>query len=176
MRPAPGEVLHFSEDPTITVFAPHVALTARQEIALVWAVGADRCPDYWFPRRCPRAMAWVQPGTDPADADRLIGTGHRVHTIEYSWLRRMQSVRLFAYRLPAEPFTPFGEPGPYALVARETVKPLGPPERVGDLLALHARAGIELRLVDNLWPWWDRVVASTLGFSGIRLANAAPRP
>ena len=25
MRPAPGEVLHFSEDPTITRFAPHVA-------------------------------------------------------------------------------------------------------------------------------------------------------
>ena len=25
MRPAPGEVLHFSEDPTIEVFRPHVA-------------------------------------------------------------------------------------------------------------------------------------------------------
>jgi hypothetical protein len=27
MRPAPGEVLHFSEDPTITRFEPHVAAT-----------------------------------------------------------------------------------------------------------------------------------------------------
>jgi len=35
MRPAPGEVLHFSEDPTITRFEPHVAATARQPEAYV---------------------------------------------------------------------------------------------------------------------------------------------
>jgi hypothetical protein len=46
---------------------------------------------------------------------------------------------------------------------------------VGDLLELHARAEIELRLTENLWPLWDRVVASTLEFSGIRLLNAEPR-
>lgn len=33
-------------------------------------------------------------------------------------------------------------------------------------------AGIELRLVSSLWPWWDAVIASTVGFSGIRLRNA----
>ena len=27
----------------------------------------------------------------------------------------------------------------------------------------------------NLWTFWDAVVASTLEFSGIRLANARPR-
>ena len=27
MRPEPGQVLHFSEDPTITRFVPHVAAT-----------------------------------------------------------------------------------------------------------------------------------------------------
>ena len=47
---------------------------------------------------------------------------------------------------------------------------------LGDLLARHADAGIELRMVDNLWPLWERVVASTLEFSGIRLRNAKPRP
>jgi len=39
----------------------------------------------------------------------------------------------------------------------------------------HAHAEIELRIVPNLWPLWDRVVASTLDFSGIRLRNAQPR-
>jgi hypothetical protein len=63
MRPAPGEVLHFSEDPTIRSFRPHVAPTALKPTAYVWAVGYDRAPDYWFPRQCPRAMAWVGPGT-----------------------------------------------------------------------------------------------------------------
>ena len=59
MRPEPDEVLHFSEDPTITRFVPHVAATARQPAAYVWAVDAVLAPAYWFPRQCPRAMAWA---------------------------------------------------------------------------------------------------------------------
>jgi hypothetical protein len=47
---------------------------------------------------------------------------------------------------------------------------------LGDLLSLHADAGIELRILENLWPLWDRVIASTLEFSGIRLRNTLPRP
>ena len=35
---------------------------------------------------------------------------------------------------------------------------------------------IELRIVPNLWPLWNRVVASSLEFSGIRLHNALPAP
>ena len=40
MRPEPGQVLHFSEDPTIKTFAPHVAATAQQPEPYVWAVDA----------------------------------------------------------------------------------------------------------------------------------------
>jgi hypothetical protein len=95
----------------------------------------------------------------------------------------MRAVRLYAYRLPAAPFRPFeepeparrnGEPEPSAHVAEVPVRPLGPPEPVGDLFALHEEAGIELRVLPRLWPLWDAVVASTLGFSGIRLRNAQP--
>jgi hypothetical protein len=82
----------------------------------------------------------------------------------------------FAYRLPAEPFAPIGAPMPHAHVATEPVEPLGPAEPVGDLLRLHEAAGIQLRVVDNLWPFWDVVITSTLGFSGVRLRNAPPRP
>jgi len=46
---------------------------------------------------------------------------------------------------------------------------------VGDLLALHAAAGIQLRVLPSLWGFFDAVAASTLGFSGIRLRNALPR-
>ncbi|MFI6996014.1 DUF6886 family protein [Nocardia sp. NPDC050175] len=63
MYPEPGEVLHFSEDPTIDRFVPHIASTARQTEPYVWAVDRDRAPDYWFPRACPRAMAWVTADT-----------------------------------------------------------------------------------------------------------------
>ena len=47
---------------------------------------------------------------------------------------------------------------------------------LGDLVARHEQAGIELRVVPNLWLLWDRVVSSTLEFSGIRLRNAEPQP
>jgi hypothetical protein len=176
MRPEPGQVLHFSEDPTITRFVPHVAATARQPDAFVWAVDHDRAPGYWFPRQCPRAMAWTTAATTHADRERIIGAGggDRVHAIEYGWLDAMRTVRLFAYRLPADRFRPFGTPHPHAQVAVEPVVPLGPPELVGDLLDCHAAAGIQLRVLTNLWSFWDAVTVSTVGFSGIRLRNATP--
>lgn len=177
MRPEPGYVAHFSEDPTITRFEPHVAATAQQPEAYVWAVDAALAPGYWFPRQCPRAMAWAVATTTPGDRERILGPGgERVHAIEYRWLDRLRTVRLYAYRLPAERFRPIGPGRPHAFVATEPVEPEGPPEPVGDLLELHEAAGIQLRLLASLWPWWDAVITSTLDFSGIRLRNARPRP
>ena len=101
--------------------------------------------------------------------------------MEYGWLERMRTVRLYAYRLPAAVFRPFSEPEPArrfaepepsAHVAVVPVRPLGPAEPVGDLFALHEEAGIELRVLPKLWTFWEAVTASTLGFSGIRLRNA----
>jgi hypothetical protein len=177
MRPEPGQVLHFSEDPTITRFVPHVAATARQPEAYVWAVDHARAPDYWFPRQCPRAMAWVTDTTTVRDRERVIGAGcgDRVHAIEYGWLEALRTVELYAYRLPADRFRPFSPDDAHAMVATEPVAPLGPAEPVGDLLRCHAEAGIQLRVLDNLWPFWAEVIASTVGFSGIRLRNARPR-
>lgn len=99
-----------------------------------------------------------------------------MHAVEYGWLDRIRTVRLFAYRLPAGPFQPIGEPEPFAHVTTRSVRPLGAPELVGDLFELHDAAGIQLRVLPNLWPFWDAVITSTLGFSGIRLHNARPRP
>jgi hypothetical protein len=177
MRPAAGELLHFSEDPTIEHFVPHVAATTTRSDPVVWAVDAAHAPSYWFPRQCPRAMAWVGPTTTAADRERLLSLGRtRVHAVEYGWLEAMRTVDLFAYRLPAAPFRPVDDDDPHAFVASTPVDPLGPAERVDDLFALHDGAGIELRVLDNLWAFWDGVVASSLGFSGIRLRNARPRP
>jgi hypothetical protein len=173
MRPSRGQVLHFSEDPGLTTFVPHVAVTARQPEPYVWAVDAEQAPAYWFPRDCPRVLAW--PGPETAATDRRLLCDERVHAIEYGWLPALRSVRLYAYRFDAEPFGPFGTPYPHAMVATTTVTPLGPAEPVGDLLAAHQAAGIQLRLVRNLWTFMDEVVGSTLRFSGIRLRNAIPR-
>ncbi|MFI2232698.1 DUF6886 family protein [Nocardia testacea] len=174
MRPGPGEVLHFSEDPTITRFIPHTAATARQPEPYVWAVDAARAPDYWFPRQCPRAMGWVTPETTDEDRTRLLGPGggDRVHAIEYRWLDNLRTVRLYGYRLPAAAFRPFGAPVSHAHVCTGEVEPLAPPEPVGDLLRLHEEAGIQLRVLPELTTFWQALTTSTMGFSGIRLRNA----
>ena len=178
MLPRDGEVLHFSEDPNIDEFRPHVARTAAEPTAYVWAVDAAHAPSYWFPRQCPRAMAWVTSTTTKADRQRILGPHlGRVHMIEYAWLRRMQTIQIFAYRFEAPEFTPYGnDRDPHAFVAQHPVQPLGPAEPVGSLVTLHEEAGIELRLAPDLWPWWEAVIATTVGFSGIRLRNALRLP
>ena len=166
MRPGDGELMHFSEDPTITLFTPHVAATARQPERYVWAVDAEQAPAYWFPRQCPRAMAWRGRKTSDPDCATILGPGApRVHVIEYCWLAAVQSTQLYAYRFDATAFERFGDA---AYVSTSDVRPLGPPEPAGDLLALHEAAGIELRLVADLAPWWRAVLASTVEFSGAR--------
>ena len=171
--PPAGQVLHFSEDTGITRFEPHVAATAQQPEPYVCALDAEQAPAYWFPRNCPRVLAWAGPDTTAADR-RLLGDG-RVHAIEYGWLPALQTVSLYAYRFDATPFRPFGAPRPYAMVATTAVTPLGPAEPVGGPLALHAAAGIQLRLVTSLWTFLDQVLTSTVEFSAIRLRNAAPK-
>jgi hypothetical protein len=110
--------------------------------------------------------------TTAADRERFFGQSGsaRVHVIESGWLDRVRACGLFAYRLPAGAFSPHDEVGGY-WVAEQAVEAV---ERVtvDDLLARHAAAGIELRITPSIWPFWERVTASTVEFSGSRLRNA----
>ncbi len=119
-------------------------------------------------------MAWRLPTTRLEEAERLLGpTRDRVHAVEYRWLDEIRTTTLFAYRFEAALFRPVAADG-HAHVCDHAVRPLGQAEEVGDFLALHEAAGIELRLMNNLWPYWTAVTKSTMGFSGIRLPNAHP--
>jgi len=158
-----------SENPSIARFVPHRAHTSTSDDLLVWAIDTRHLPLYWFPRDCPRGTWWAGEGTTDDDADRLLGSAARVHAIQGDWLDRMRAVRVYAYRLPEDTFAPDEEVGGYWL-SREPVEPLEVVE-LGDLLARHAEAGIELRIVPDLGRLWERVVASTLEFSGMRLRN-----
>lgn len=167
----PHALWHVSENPSLERFEPHVSPTASSLEPRVWAVDTRHLPLYWFPRECPRGTFWATPDTSEADAS-LLGASTRVHIVEPGWVEVMRTTRVFAYRFPETPFRRDAEVGGYWL-SRETVLPT---ERVelGDLVVRHADAGIELRVVDNLWPTWNRVVASSLECSGIRLHNALP--
>jgi hypothetical protein len=168
----PHALWHVSENPSIERFEPHVSATASSPEPRVWAVDTRHLPFYWFPRQCPRGTFWATAATDEEDV-ALLGGAPRVHVIETVWLDRMRSTRVLAYRLPETTFAPDPEVGGYWL-SREPVAPLQLVE-LGDLVRRHEDAEIELRSVDDIWRVWDRVAASTLEFSGMRLRNARPR-
>jgi hypothetical protein len=141
----------------------------------VWAIDEEHAPSYWFPRDCPRACCWAGQQPIPPAGAVLLGLGgtRRLHAIEAGWLERVRACRLYAYEFDPPGFKlKNGEAGYW--VAQTEVEPISI-AAVGDLLARHVEARIELRIVANLWPLIDVVVASGLEFSIIRKANALPR-
>ena len=53
-------VWHFSEDPSIERFLPHVPVTNPTQQAAVCAIDETHAPLYWFPRDCPRGTVWAR--------------------------------------------------------------------------------------------------------------------
>jgi hypothetical protein len=162
---------HVSDDRGIQRFEPRANPGHDSPEPLVWAIDDQHVPAYWFPRDCPRGTFWAIDTTSDDDVERFL-TGdrtRRVHALQSDWLRRFREARVYAYRLPDAPFEPYGRAAGY-FVAREVVEPLQVVE-LGDLLMRHAEVGIELRIVPDLRMLWDRVIGSTLEFSGIRLRN-----
>jgi len=166
---------HVSEDGSISRFEPRANPEHDSTEAFVWAIDSEHVPAYWFPRDLPRGTFWAIDTTTDDDAERFL-TGdrtRRVHAIEASWLAALRDARVFAYRLPSETFEPYARAAGY-FVSREPVEPIEVVE-LDDLIGRHAEAGIELRIVPELWPLWERVIGSTLEFSGIRLRNLQSR-
>jgi hypothetical protein len=170
----PFALWHYSEDPSLARFEPRPVADPAAP-AVVWAIDTRHAPSFWVPRDCPRGCIWPGARTTAADREGFFGptASGRLHVMESAWLDRLRACRLYAYRLPTSPFTR-DQVGGY-WTSREPVDAL---ERItcGDLLARHAEARIELRVTPSIWPFWHRVIASTVEFSGSRLRNASPEP
>ena len=173
----PMPLLHFSEDPGITRFEPHIARTSNiQDEAFVWAIDEWHAPMYYTPRDCPRACFWAGEKTSPEDRERWFGglEPRFVLAIESGWLERLRSTALHRYVMPEGTFE--RGPGGTHWVSREAVEPWKV-EPVGDLPNAIAQAGVELRVTPRLGPMWRRVwKESTLEFSGTRLRYALGYP
>jgi hypothetical protein len=161
-------VFHISEEPGIREFVPRAS--AAEAEPLVWAVDAARLRNYLLPRECPRVTYYAGPRTTEQDVDRFLGSSPAVVAIEQEWFERVRSCCLYCYHLPAESFECLDECAGY-FVSRAPVVPARV-EVVDDAIAALLTRGVELRVVQNLWPLRDAVVASSLQFSIIRMRNA----
>ena len=160
-----------SEDDGIRRFDPRANPGHDSVEALVWAIDEAHLPAYWFPRDCPRGTFWATEATSDDDVTKfLLGDRSlRVHALQGDWLDAVRAARLVAYRLPPATFERYERANGY-WVSREAVTPVEVIE-IDDVLGRHAAAGIELRIVRDLWSVWQQVIGSTLEFSGIRLRN-----
>lgn len=164
-------MFHVSEEGGIERFEPRPSQFTDEPV--VWAIDADRLPNYLLPRECPRVTFYAGRETTAADVERFLGSSPAVIAVEIAWLERLWSCRLFCYHLPPETFECIDECAGY-FVSRRPVVPTQV-QVVDDLLAALLGCGVELRFVPNLWSLRDAVVPSTLRFSMIRMSNALPR-
>lgn len=170
----PRRLFHFSEDPTIKRFEPHVPATNPTQTAAVWAIDERHAPLYWFPRDCPRVTAWPRTDVEQrAFVEQLCCDAGRLHAVEFGWFDRMRSTTLYRYEFDPATFAPWADASGQ-WISRSSVEPRSI-VAMADPLQLHADAEIELRLLDDLWPLVDRVMAGPWDFSLVRLANATPR-
>lgn len=166
-----GRVYHFSEEPSIERFVPHVPPTNPTQPPSVWAIDAAHAPLYWFPRECPRVAAYVSERSDRAAFRKAFVTAaDRVHAIESSWLATMRAAQLYRYEFATDVFAPWPD-APGQFVAHSDIEPLSV-EPVGDLLELHAEAGIDLRVVPSLVALRELAIDDRWEFSIVRWHNA----
>jgi len=167
----PHALWHVSDDFGILRLEPRVS-AATPELELVWAVDTRHLPLFWFPRECPRGTFWAGEDTTDEDVEYFLSGKRdlRVHAVDTDWEQRLRDGKVIAYRVPEASF----EPDPAVTGYWRSRSGVTPTEVVviTDFIGRHAEAGIELRVVLDLWSVWDRIVASTLEFSGIRLRNA----
>jgi hypothetical protein len=167
----PDVVLHYSEDAAIRAFVPHVPRSNPTASAAVWAIDPAHAALYWFPRDCPRVAIWANDRDEQELLRRQFSTdATRLHIAPTAWRDAIRECRLFEYRFDPTPFAPWPD-AEGQWVAHERVVPESV-EPVGDLVARHAAADVELRFVDDLQPPRVAALNSGLPFSIVRFRPA----
>ncbi len=164
----PDALFHYSEDPHIDGFVPHVPATNPGSPAHVWAIEARYAPVYWFPRACPRIAIWANV---PEELDVLaarFGTAStRIQFARAEDRPWIDATVLHEYRLAPETFAPWPD-AEGQWVADVEVRPTAI-RRIERLVDAQAEAGVELRFVDDLQAIRLETLESGLPFSIVRL-------
>lgn len=164
-----------SEEAGIARFEPRPPPSTDAGVSddVVWAVAESHLVNFLTPRDCPRITFRVGPDTTEEDKAQFLVAGQPVVAFEAAWLARVQTCTLHIYEMPAATFREVLPQAGY-WVSREAVVPLAVQVRGGLLRALTA-AGAEVRVLQDFWPLYDAVIASTMDYSILRKRNAAPR-
>lgn len=167
----PEVVFHYSEDGSITRFAPHRAPSNPSHPPAVWTIDAAHAPLYWFPRHCPRISVWAYDEEQQRRLSELFHTeAARICATETIWIDPMRVTRLYEYRFDGSRFAPWADAdGQY--IAGEVVYP-DEVVVLDDLMSLHAEADVELRFTPKLGRLMDQMLASGLPFSFVRIRDA----
>ncbi|MFI5308802.1 MAG: DUF6886 family protein [Polyangiales bacterium] len=174
ITPEPRATLfHYSEDPAIARFVPHVPPTNPSSPPYVWAVEARYAALYFFPRACPRVTVWGNDALQRARLQELFETEReRVHFAPRSEREATRACVLYEYVFEPGPFTPWQE-AEGQWVAATPIEPLRCAP-VGELQARQEAAGVDLRWTDDLAAARSRVLESGLPFSIVRYRNYRP--
>ena len=164
-------LFHVSEEPNIQLFQPRPSESTAEPV--VWAIDAEHLRNYLAPRDCPRVTYYAGPQTTAGERTQFLGSSRAVLAIEEDWVNRVRQCRLYCYTLAPHSFECIDECAGY-FISRVAVAPVAV-ELVEDVVFELQQRGVELRILPNLWPLRDAVVASSLSFSNIRMRNARPR-
>ena len=163
------KLFHVSDRPGIERFEPR---PAKDGWPRVWAIEERTLANYLLPRECPRVCARAREGGGASDLDLLDGA-RAIIAIEAAWLDRVETAELFVYDLPPASFLLedrtagyWTSPVPVVPIASRSITDL--PRRISE-------QGSRLLVLPSLWRLHDRIAASSLEFSMIRMRNAAPR-
>ena len=112
---------------------------------------------------------WAGRETSASDRIEFLGSAERVMAVEPGWLEQIHSATIVRYEFEPCPFECIDEVAG-TWISRETLVPTAEdvlthlPDRI-------SAESIELRTVENLFGFSQRIADTTLRFSGNRLRN-----
>ncbi len=170
-------LFHVSEESGIERFEPRLPKRTDidHSVGLVWAVDEKRLPNFLTPRDCPRVTYHIGENTVREDIERFFTSSTVSHAviIENRWFDIMRRTTLYIYEFCADGFDLQDEIAGY-YVAKTAQTPIKK-YTVTDLFGALLERNVELRIVDNLWDYAEKIKRSTLNWSLCRMKNAQVR-
>ena len=168
-------LFHVSEEANIEKFVPRIPIREDMDKSkgLVWALTEEHLPQFLTPRECPRVTYRIIETTMPNDIEDFFSSSSRYCVaIEHDWYKKMATTTLYVYEFNTKNFYFDKCAGFYVSDQTETsISKI----KYDDLFDELFKRNVEIRIMNNLWNFADKVKKSTLKFSICDMANAQPR-